>query len=88
MLEVTLNTYQGARRHRQKRPQPATSSHSNLKYDKARVVLNINTSPGQLFEKRNIAIRTNTPLMYHFPTSLDDTHTQVNRFRLLRFSGL
>lgn len=89
MLEVTLNTYQGARRHRQKRPQSETSSHKNLKHDRARVILNdINISPGQCYEKRNVVIRKKSPFIYHLPISLDDTQTQAYRFCLLRFPGL
>jgi hypothetical protein len=89
VLEVMLNTYQGARRHRQRRPQPETSSHKNLKYDWARVILSdINTSRGQRFEKLNIVIRTKSPFIYHLPISLDDTQTQAYRFRLLRTSDL
>jgi len=82
MLQVTLKTYQGARRHRHKRPQHETSSHKNPKCDTVRVTLSdINTSPEQCFEKRNIAIRVKSPFIYSLPISLDDNQTQAYRFR-------
>ena len=79
ILEVMLNTYHGARRHRQKkRPQPETSSHKNLKYDIARVILN-HLTPNGHYMGRTAQLTSRCCIFYIYSTNI------LNMLHNLRF---